>query len=89
MAAKTQRIEMRTDQDTEARIIQAARLSDQTVSAFVVEAASVAADRVLARTHHVVMPDEQFDELMASLDSFDEAPTLARVARRKSRFTRQ
>jgi uncharacterized protein (DUF1778 family) len=88
MATKTQRIEMRTDPDSEARIAQAARLAGQTISAFVLDAASSAADRLLARVHHVVMPNDQFDELMQSLDRADEAPTLARLAQRKQRFVR-
>ena len=89
MATKTQRIEMRTDPDSEARIAQAARLSNQTVSAFVLDAANAAADQLIARVHHVVVHNEQFDELLSSLDRADEAPTLRRAAQRKRRFTRK
>jgi uncharacterized protein (DUF1778 family) len=89
MATKTQRIEMRTDPDTEVRIAQAARLSGQTVSAFVLDAASSAADRLLARVHHVVITNDQFDELIESLDKADEAQQLAHVAQRKRRFKRR
>jgi uncharacterized protein (DUF1778 family) len=89
MATKTQRIEMRTDTDSEARITQAARLSNQTVSAFVLEAANAAADRVIARVHHVVMENDQFDDLLSSLDRADDAPALKRAAERRRRFVRR
>ncbi|MGC4806655.1 DUF1778 domain-containing protein [Micromonospora sp. DT233] len=89
MATKTQRIEMRADPDSEARIAQAARLSSQTVSAFVLDAANAAADRMITRVHHVIMPNDQFDELISSLDQADEAPALERVARRRQRFVRR
>jgi uncharacterized protein (DUF1778 family) len=89
MATKTQRIEMRTDPDSEARIAQAARLSNQTVSAFVLDAANAAADQVIARVHHVVVPNSQFDDLLSSLDRADEASALERAAKRKRRFTRR
>ena len=88
MAAKTERIEMRTDPDTEARITQAAQLAQKTVSAFVLDAASTAAERLLARRNQTTMPAEQFDDLMASLNVPDSAPKLAQVAARPRRFTR-
>lgn len=88
MAAKTERIEMRADQDTGARITQAAQLARKSVSAFVLEAASAAADRMLARDEQTIMPAEQFDALIASLDVPDPAPKLAEVAARPRRFTR-
>lgn len=88
MAAKTQRIEMRTDPASEALIAQAARLTHQSVSAFVLSAATAEAERVLARVDHVVMPADQFDALISSLDTPGDAPGLARVARRNRRFTR-
>jgi uncharacterized protein (DUF1778 family) len=88
MATKTQRIEMRTDPDSEAKIAEAARLARQSVSTFVLTAATTAAERIIARVDHVVMPADQFDSLINSLDIADEAPTLARTAQRKRRFTR-
>lgn len=88
MATKTQRIEMRTDPESEARIAKAAQIAQQSVSAFVLEAATLAADQVLARVDQTVMPADQFDALMAALDQPDEAPTLTRAARRPRRFTR-
>jgi uncharacterized protein (DUF1778 family) len=88
VVAKTQRIEMRTDPDSEALITQAARLMHQSVSAFVLAAATAEAQRVLARVDHVVMPADQFDALISSLDTSADAPALARAARRERRFTR-
>lgn len=89
MAAKTERIEMRTDLDSGARITQAAEAVHQTVSAFVLGAAVSEADRVLGRAHHVAMPEAQFDELISSLDSPAAAPNLERAALRERRFTRR
>lgn len=79
VATRTRRIEMRADEDQERLITEAAKLS---VSAFVLQAASVEAGRVLARAESVVVPAEQFDALIASLDAPDPAPRLrASVAR--------
>lgn len=88
MGTKTKRIEMRADPESEAKIAEAARLSQQSVSAFTLNAATTAAERIIARVDHVVMPADQFDALLSSLDVPDEAPTLARAASRKRRFTR-
>lgn len=88
MATKTERIEVRTDPDSAARIAAAASAQRTTVSAFVIEAAVAAADALLARTDVTLMPAAQFDELMASLDEPDEVPALARLARQPRRFTR-
>jgi uncharacterized protein (DUF1778 family) len=89
MAAKTERIEMRTDPDSGARIAQAAAAVKQTISAFVLAAATREADRVLARAHHTVMAEDQFDRLVATLDTPDLAPNLERAAARERRFTRR
>jgi uncharacterized protein (DUF1778 family) len=86
--AKTRRIEMRTDPDSEGRIIQAAGLLGQSVSAFVLSAASSAADIVLARADTTVMPAEQFEDLMRSLDVADDAPRLRAAARAPWRVAR-
>lgn len=89
MVTKSERIEMRTDPDTGARITQAAQAAHMSVSAFVLDAAAAAAERVLARTDHTNMPAEQFDALIASLDTADQAPKLAEIAARPRRFTRR
>jgi uncharacterized protein (DUF1778 family) len=88
MATKTQRIEMRTDPDSEARITRAAAVTHESVSGFVLRAATSEADRVLARTDVTLMPAEQFDALINSLDVPDEAPALSRLASTRRRFAR-
>jgi uncharacterized protein (DUF1778 family) len=88
VAAKTARIEMRVDPDTGAKIAQAAEIEGKSVSAFVLDAATAAADRVLARIDHVVMPAAQFDALLDSLDTPEDAPTLRKLAQRERRFRR-
>ena len=80
MATKTRRIEMRADPDSEERIVQAAGLVGQSVSGFVLAAASSAADAVLARADTTLMPAEQFDGLLRSLDAADPAPNLRAAA---------
>lgn len=88
MATKTRRIETRVDPDSEQRIAEAAALMHESVSAFVLRAARSEADRVLARSDATLMPAEQFDALVRSLDEPDEAPVLARVAASDRAFTR-
>ena len=89
MGPKTRRIEMRADPQNEAKIVEAAGLSQQSASAFILDAATTAAERVIARVDHVVMPADQFDALIDSLDVADEAPTPTRAAGRKRRFTKE
>lgn len=86
MATRTKRIEMRTDPDSEARIARAAALKQMSVSAFVLGAAGREADRVLGREDITLMPAEQFDELIASLDAPEAAPKLREVAARPRRY---
>ncbi|MEU4831739.1 DUF1778 domain-containing protein [Streptosporangium sp. NPDC023615] len=83
MTVKTHRIEMRTDAATEALIVQAAEATGESTSSFVLRAARAEAGRVLARPDVTLMPAEQFDELLSSLDEPDDAPVLRRVARRR------
>jgi uncharacterized protein (DUF1778 family) len=88
MAAKTERIEVRADETSKARISEAAELLGEPMSAFVVRSARAEAEKVLARAHRTVMPAEQFDLLISSLDEPDEAPLLAEIANRPRRFRR-
>jgi uncharacterized protein (DUF1778 family) len=87
MAVKTRRIAVRTDPESEARLAQAAALRHESLSAFVMAAALQEADLVLARADATLMPAEQFDTLLSSLDSADPAPALEDVAARSRRFT--
>lgn len=88
MATKTRRIEMRADQDSEERIAHAASLLGQSMSAFVLGAARREADAVLARADTTLMAPEQFDLLLSSLDTADEAPSLRAAARASRRAAR-
>jgi len=89
MATKSERFEIRATPDDSDLITKAAEISGQSVSNFVTVAATTEAGRVLARAAHVIMPADQFDLLMQSLDEPDEAEVLARAARRPRRFTRE
>ncbi|GAA1550763.1 hypothetical protein GCM10009827_084280 [Dactylosporangium maewongense] len=84
-ARKTERIEVRATTDEAERIELAAQVQHLSVSAFVVQAATSAADQVIARTDITLMPADQFDELMASLDEPDDMPGLARAFDRRWR----
>ncbi|MGO1054091.1 type II toxin -antitoxin system TacA 1-like antitoxin [Crossiella sp. CA198] len=89
MTIKEARVEFRLDAESKARIERAAMLNRESVSAFVVDAATAAADRVLARADVTMMPAEQFDELFASLETADEAPALAHLGKRGRRYVRK
>ena len=84
--AKTHRLDARIDAETDARVQQAAALLDESVSSFVTRVVRVEADRVLGRADVTLMPAEQFDALVESLDTPDEAPGLARAGVRPRRF---
>ena len=89
MATKSERIEIRATPDDNDLITKAAEITNQSVSTFVTVAATTEAGRVLARAAHTIMPADQFDILMASLDEPDDAEVLARAARRPRRFVRE
>jgi uncharacterized protein (DUF1778 family) len=89
MAARTKRIEMRADPESEALITAAAAACRVSVSAFVLDAATEEAGRVLGRADLTLMSAEQFDALIAALDEPDPAPRLAEVARTPRRYTRR
>lgn len=88
MSVKTERLEVRVDATTKAHIEDAATRLGQSASAFVLHAATAEADRVLARADATMMPTDQFDAMLATLDTPDEAPSLARLAQRERRYHR-
>ncbi|MGI8728825.1 MAG: DUF1778 domain-containing protein [Solirubrobacteraceae bacterium] len=88
MASRTKRIEMRADAVSEERMALAARAQDLSVSAFVLDAARREAERVLGRADHTLMPADQFDALVGSLDQNDSAPRLQQAAQAKRRYRR-
>lgn len=65
---KTARIEVRTDPEREARLKQAASLTDQTLSGFILEAASRRAEELIAQANTTLVPAVFFDQLLAALD---------------------
>ncbi len=88
MSVKTERSEFRADRQTLDRIQRAAGVVHEPASEFVRKAALARADEVLRQEQMTLMPAEQFDALMASLDTADPAPRLAEAARKRPVFTR-
>ena len=74
--AKTARIEVRTDPEREALLKEAASLTDQTLTGFILDAASRRAEEVIAQTSTTVVPSEFFDALLGAL----EEPLASNVA---------
>lgn len=89
MSLKTERLEVRVDVGTKQRIEAAAARLDQSASAFVIHAASLAADRVLARTETTIMPTGQFDAMLVALDTPEDAPALTRLGQRERQYYRR
>lgn len=88
MSPRQARLELRLDEQSKEHIARAAELANESVSSFVLSAATGAAEKMLARADHTVMPADQFDELLAALDAPDEAPALARLSQRPRRYHR-
>jgi uncharacterized protein (DUF1778 family) len=84
--ARTARIELRAEPEREERIRQAARLANQSVSSFVLDAASERAEEVLRAATSTTVPADYFDELHRALGEPPAPnPALQRVARRGRR----
>jgi uncharacterized protein (DUF1778 family) len=89
-ATKTGRLELRTESSREGRIRFAAELSHQSLSAFILDAASRRAEDVIASMSTTAVPPDFFDKLWASLDSPPHPnPPLARRARAKRRVSQR
>jgi uncharacterized protein (DUF1778 family) len=86
--ARTARIELRAEPEREERIRYAAALAHQSVSSFVLDAASHRADELIAESTVTVVSDEFFDTL---LDALERPPkknaVLARRAKQPRRVT--
>ena len=89
MAVKAKRIEIRAEQATLDRIQQAASAVHEQTSEFVRRAALQRAEEVLRNELVTMMEPEQFDKLMASLDTADDAPRVVAAARKPAVFTRR
>lgn len=88
MATKDDRLEMRVSKTDRALIEDAAHRLSESVSDFTRNAALSRAQNILARAEVVLMPADQFDALLASLDTADEAPFLEEALARPRRFKR-
>jgi uncharacterized protein (DUF1778 family) len=88
MAVKTQRLEARVSGEERTRIERAASAVGMSVSAFVVGAAVVRADEVIASATTTLVPADYFDDLLTALDEPDAAPGLAKAAKRARRNAR-
>lgn len=85
-AARTSRIELRTDPERERRIRYAAELEHQSLSAFVLDAAAERAEEVIASASSTVVPSDFFDQLWDALDApAAPSPALRRRARGRRR----
>lgn len=89
MSAKTDRVEVRVAPQTHEQISAAAEKVNESVSEFMRNAALDRADRVLALSGRTLMPAQQFDAMLRSLDEPDQAPHLERLATQPRRFSRR
>ena len=80
-AIKTRRLELRTDEETEQLVIDAAALLHMSKTAFVEDAVRTAARRVIARSDVTLMDPAVFDSMMSALDRPDESTELAELAK--------
>jgi len=85
MAARAERLEARLTSTQRRQIEHAAVLAGESVSSFVVLAALDRADVLVRDQASTVLPATYFDRLLASMDTPDEAPGLARAARNAGR----
>ena len=80
-ASRTERIELRAQPARARRIRQAARLKGQTLSAFMLDAASQSAEEVLTSAASTAVPAAFFDRFWAALDKRPKAnPALVKRA---------
>jgi uncharacterized protein (DUF1778 family) len=78
---KTRRLELRTDEDTEQLVTDAAALLHISKTAFVEDAVRAAARRVIARSDVTLMDPAVFDSMISALDRPDESTGLAELAK--------
>ena len=87
---KTARIEVRTDPEREALLKHAARLANQTLTSFILDAAERRAEEIVAEASTTVVPSAFFDELLDALERPPAANTaLRKAARRLERLVQQ
>jgi uncharacterized protein (DUF1778 family) len=83
---KSRRFEGRIDPDSDSLISEAAALAGQSKAAFMVAAARAAAEKVISRADVTLMPADQFDALVASLDEPQPMPSIERTLGRPRAF---
>jgi uncharacterized protein (DUF1778 family) len=88
MPTKDERLEMRVSKHDRALIEDAAKRLHEPVSDFARSAAVTRAHQVLARSEITLMPSEQFDALLHSLDQAEDAPRLAQAFAQPRQFKR-
>lgn len=88
MATKAERLEARLTSTQRKQIEQAAMLAGESISSFVVLAALDRADILVRDQASTVVPADYFDQLVATLNRAEEAPELARAARKVERHRR-
>ncbi|MQY18136.1 type II toxin-antitoxin system TacA family antitoxin [Nocardia macrotermitis] len=89
MSTKTERFEIRLAEEGRNQIEEAAGTVGESLTEFVRNAAIQRADRVLALSSRTLMPAEQFDAMIESLDVADDAPAMTRLAERARRYVRK
>lgn len=87
--SKTERVELRLSPDDKTAINEAAAMEQTSPTEFMRQAVLDRAQRVHVRAERTLMPAEQFDALLASLDVPDKAPSLARAFAHKRRFVQR
>ena len=88
MGTRSERIEARLSPGERRRIDQAAAFEGESVSSFVVTAASEKAEQVIRTRTTTVLPGDYFDRLVSAIDRADRAPRLARAAKAATRQRR-
>lgn len=87
---RTARLELRADPEAAERIRLAASATRKSVSAFVLDAANEAAERVMADQSTVMLPPEVIESFYRWLDTpAEEIPALTRLARRERRIVQR
>jgi len=85
----TARLEMRIPPEKAELIRQAAAARGESVTGFVLQAATRAAEQELAVERETLVPSEFFDAVLVALDGPDQVPAeLAALARRARSFRR-
>lgn len=87
--ARTERIELRVSPADKRSIVSAAAMEHSTTTEFVRSAVLDRARHVGARAERTLMPAEQFDALVASLDVPEDIPALTQAFARSRTFTQQ